>query len=455
MPINPTPPLVGGKDQTTVVDNILQDYVFQSGIHKPEHSNLLSYKYPQYYLTSMLDRLGPSEGLGQDVWSWNVMDRTRRADAVGALDSGAGTATNVITTGYDWTSARPGYLIVGDIIRVADGTHQGELLRVTASADSASTPGKQAVTVVSQAGTAALTLVAGDKFGHATNAFGEASDAPEGRVFLPEEEWNAMQIIRRSFSISGSEFTNRTWLNDGSAWYFTLEDLHMKEFALDREIALMWGVRQGDNGSVKSSTGLINFAFDSGIENGFAAAAGVAESDLRDHIKDLFVEGVGNEIYVLCGAQFLADVQVALRDYALAGAISYGAFGDNIAGLDFQSYKFMGKTIHFAHYNLFDDQEVLPSVTASATVVDYSNFSLWLDLGTGSNGEKLISLRHKELDGQSRKFIHAYEVGMMNPAGANGGQVANGKDAFTIHYLSEIGLECRLPNRLGILRANS
>lgn len=449
----PTPPLVGGKAQTLVTDPVLQNYVYQSGLHKPEHSNLLSYKYPQYYLTSMLDRLGPSEGLGADIWSWDVMDRTRRADAVGALDSGAGTATNVITTGFDWTSAQPGYLVVGDIIRIADGTHAGEMLRVTATADSATTPGKQAVTVVSQAGTAALTLGAGDKFGHATNAFGEASEAPQGRIFLPEEEWNALQIIRRSFSISGSEFTNRTWLNDGSAWYFTLEDIHMKEFALDREIALMWGVQQGTG--VKSTKGLIQFGLDDGIENGYAAAAGVSEADIRDQITDMFIEGCGPELYVLCGARFLADAQVALKDYALNGAVNYGAFGNNVAGLDFMSYKFMGKTIHFAHYNLFDDQEVLPSVTAAASVIDYSNFSLWLDLGTGSVGEKLISLRHKELDGQSRKFIHAYEVGMMNPNGANGGLVSSGKDAFTIHYLSEIGLECRLPNRIGILRANS
>ena len=93
----PTPPLVGGKAQTLVTDPILQSYVFQSGIHKPEHSNLLSYKYPQYYLTSMLDRLGPSEPLGADVWSWNVMDRTRRGDAVGALDSGTGWVDYIYT----------------------------------------------------------------------------------------------------------------------------------------------------------------------------------------------------------------------------------------------------------------------------------------------------------------------------------------------------------------------
>lgn len=41
---NPVAPLVGG---TSSRSTILQDYVFQSGIHRPEHSNVLTYKYPQ------------------------------------------------------------------------------------------------------------------------------------------------------------------------------------------------------------------------------------------------------------------------------------------------------------------------------------------------------------------------------------------------------------------------
>lgn len=46
MPVqgNPTPPLVGGN---AAVDNILSNYAFQAGIHKPEHSGILTYKYPQ------------------------------------------------------------------------------------------------------------------------------------------------------------------------------------------------------------------------------------------------------------------------------------------------------------------------------------------------------------------------------------------------------------------------
>jgi hypothetical protein len=300
-------------------------------------------------------------------------------------------------------------------------------------------------------------IAVSDKMGHGFSAFEEASSAPTGRLYLPEEDFNFLTTLRRSFRISGTEFTNRTILGDGSSWYFTVEDIEMKEFAKDREDAIMFGIK--DDGSVsnrKQSRGIIDWALSEGVNNGYSAATGVAETDIMNQIKELLLQGSSNELYVLCGSQFLHDVQIALRDYSQNGALNYGVFGDNTAGLDFTSYSFMGKTIHFAYYELFDDEKVVPQPgTPSSTVVDFSNFSLWLDWGSTSNGQKLFTLMHKELHGQSRKFIHAYEVGMMNPAGSNGGQVANGDDAFKIHYMAEIGLKVLLPNRLGVLRANA
>jgi hypothetical protein len=136
--------------------------------------------------------------------------------------------------------------------------------------------------------------------------------------------------------------------------------------------------------------------------------------------------------------------------------MSYVVLGENIAGLDCQSYKFMGKTLHFMFYELFNDTAVVPFAgTPSAEKIDFSNFALVLDFGTDSTGQRIISMKYKAApDGSNqRKFIHAYEVGMMNPEGENGGMVANGDDSFKIHYLSHIGVECLLPNRLATLRA--
>ena len=451
MPVNgtPTPPLVGGN---SVREPILQSYVFQSGIHAPEVSSILTYKFPQYYLTSLLDRLNAEETIEQDVWSWFVMDRTRSGSAVnGAVVTGGGTGvtTATIETGYAWTATNGGYLIVGDTIRL----ESGQIARVTATRQGTVVNTVQQVDLVSQSGANwAVAIATGDTFGHLASAFGEASSAPDGRLYLPTEEYNCIQRIRRSFSISGSEFTNKTYINGGEAWYFEKEDIEMKELARDKEAAIMFGVR--NTAEPKSTKGLWEFAIDDGINNGFAAATGVTETDIQDHMKDLLIQNVSNDIYALTGAQFFADAQRALRDYQ----VEDGKLGPKMAGLDFQSYKFMGKTVHFAYYEMFDDPEVLPAPqggAATASKVDFSNASLWLDMGAENNGKSLITLKYKSNGGNNRKFIHAYEVGMMNPNGENGGLVSSGDDSFKIHYMIECGLEVRLPNRLGILRATS
>lgn len=440
---NPTPPLVGGNSQR---DTIMQSYVYQSGIHKPEHSSILTYKFPQYYLTTLLDRIGASEGIAQDVWSWNIMDRTRQ----GFTQDGAGTISTTTATVVTDIATATGYYVVGDVLR----SETGRRGYVSAVGDSS---GSLELTILSEDGNnwTAAEVANGKKWGHAYNSFGEASDAPVGRLYLPTEDFNYLTTLRRSFSISGSELTNRTYVGDGGSWYFTMEDLEMKEFARDREILVLTG-QQVNSGNRKASKGILDYAA-SGVTNTYASGTGVSEGDIQEQIREMMVQGSSNELFVLCGSNFLSDVQNTLKDYAIDGAISYGVLGDNTAGLDFQSYKYLGKTIHFAYYEMFEDQAVFPTPSASiaATITDYSHFSLWLDLGTDSMGHRLISLKHKELDGVSRKFIHGYEKGMASPDGTQGGLVSNGKDAFTIHYLSEIGPEVRNAHRMGLLYAAS
>lgn len=437
---------------TTVRSTILQSYVFEAGIHDPEISNILSYKYPQYYMTSMLDRLGSYEAVAQDTFSWFTMDRTRKGGTISAIAGNTGATATFEVVEFAYSTPNLGYALVGDVFRV----ETGELAKVTAIGDNG---GNQELQVQRLAGgnwSAAL-IADGDKIGHVFTTFEEASSAPGTRLYLPTEEYNYTTILRRSFKISGSEFTNRTRIGDGKAWYWEKEDLEMKEFARDKEGLVMFGERASNSTAVtKQSKGIWQYAVDQGTINGFVAATGVSETDIQDHIKEMLIEGVSDEILVLCGATFMADFQRAMRDYYVSGGVQFGGFGGNTFGLDTQQYKFMGKTINVKYYELFDDQAMVPTpaTALSSTFVDFSNTSLWLDMGSDSNGRKFISLKYKEHDGQSRKFIHAYEPGMMSP-GQNGGQVANGGDYFSIHYLCEIGVEVRLANRLGILRATS
>lgn len=448
----PSAPLVGG---TSAVSSIFENYVFQSGIYFPEFSRILTYKYPQYYLTTLLDKMGAAEPVSQDVFSWDIMDRTRKSAIYTAISGGTSTAATLTLDTDATVTAGIGYFQVGDVIRVSK---TGQLGVVTAIGVSGSV---QTIVVAKPDGSAWATstlpaVTSADSIGHMFSAFGEGTNGPAGRVFLPTEDYNYTQIIKRSVKVTGSEMTNKTILGDGRAWYFTVEDLLMKEFARDREILLMFGVK-ASSGGIKWSRGIYDWVNTSGQLTTYSSTPGVTEADLQSHIAKLLPEGGSAEYLVLCGSTFLTKVMNALRDYKIFRSTE-GSLEKHLAGLDFHGYVFAGKTIYFAYYELFDDNQALPySGTPSSTAINFKDFSLWLDMGADNNGRGLIKLKYKVLNGVQRKFIHKVIPGMMTAdgAGADGGFAANSFDGVEIQLLSEIGLEFRLPNRCGVLRANS
>jgi hypothetical protein len=403
-------------------------------------------------MTALLDKLGADAPVSQTVFSWSIQDRTRKGGSVTSLSNGT-TATVTIVTNIasDAANGNKGYFIIGDVIRF----ESGELGRVTAVGESSLFQTIDVVRVLG--GNWSTTLVNTNfVFGHIATQFAEGSAGPEGRLFLPVEDYNRTQILKRGYKVTGTEFTNRTILGDGSAWYFTVEDIIEKEFARDREGVVMFGEKNTTASTTNSTRGILSWATAEGVINTYASAAGVSEADLFDHIQDLLPQGGSAEYLVLCGSTFLAKAQKALKDYAIQGAVSYGSFGRNMAGLDFAGFKFLGKTVYFAYYELFDDTTMVPYVgTPSSSKINFSDFSLWLDLGSTNAGEKLIKLRYKALGGVSRKYIKAIIPGMMTPSGANNGMASNSNDSFEIQWLSEIAVEVHLANRFGILRANS
>lgn len=406
-------------------------------------------------MTTLLDKLGAAEPVSQDVFSWDIMDRTRLAANYTALANGT-TATATLTLDTSTTpTAGIGYFQVGDVIRVSKTGALGVVSAISTSG------GFQTIDVKRPDGsnwaTSALPAVtSADSIGHVFSAFGEGTNGPAGRVFLPTEDYNYTQILKRSMKVTGSEMSNKTILGDGRAWYFTVEEILMKEFARDREILLMFGVKANANG-IKWSRGIFDWVNTSGQITTYSSTPGVTEADLQNHIAKLLPEGGSAEYLVLCGSTYLTKVMASLKDYKIFNSTP-GALGSRMAGLDFQGYTFAGKTIYFAYYELFDDPQVLPYLsTPSSTAINFRDFSLWLDLGTDNNGRGLIKLKYKAHNGVQRKFIHTVIPGMMNATGAQaeGGFAANSFDGVEIQLLSEIGLELRLPNRMGIMRGNS
>ncbi len=405
-------------------------------------------------MTALLDKLGAAEPVARDVFSWSIQDRTRQSATYTAIANGT-TATATLTLDTAASGANLGYYQPGDVIRVGK---TGALGLVSAIAIAG---GFQTIDVTRPDGSVWSTtplpaVTSGDVIGHVFTAFGEGTNGPAGRVFLPVEDENYTQIIKRAMKVTGSEMSNRTILGDGKAWYFTVENILMQEFARDREILMMFG-QKANSGGVRWTRGIFDFVNTSGVLTTYSSTPGVTEASLQDHIEKLLREGGSSEYLVLCGYTFLAKVMNTLKDYKIVGH-NPDSLGSRMAGLDFEGYSFLGKKVYFAYYELFDDPAVLPYVsTPSATAINFRDFSLWLDLGNDSSGNRLIKMKYKAHNGAQRKFIHKVIPGMMtfDGSGTEGGFAANSFDGVEVQLLSEIGLELRLANRHGILRANS
>ena len=418
-----------------------EGYVFASGLLKPEHSDFLSHLYPQYLATAIFDRLGRSEGKAQSVWSWSELDRTRKGTIPSAV---ALNGNNLdVTTDVAVVGTSEGYYIIGDQLISVTG-----VVFVVVSVGEAG--GFQTLVVRRADGTNAATadIPATTGLGHLASAFGEYSSAPKGRINLPNERHNKLQITRRSCEMSGDMLTDRVYINNTS-WAYNEEMITSDEFARDRENMVMFSEMSADGAAEQTCEGIVTAiaAVGAGVTTTYGAI--VDETAIQDHIKALTISSPAKEYLVFMGAQFMQDATVALRDYAIAGAVNYGSFGNvNLVGLDLDGYKFMNKTIYFVHYPPFDDMETLPTGAGSAAQVDYSNFSIWLNMGS-ERGNKLISLKHKELDGKQRKLIIKTEDGMMG----DGDKVANGDDGKKTHMLSQMAPEVRNLNQHGILRS--
>ena len=439
---------VGAKSGNVETKTAQDGYLFASGVLAPEVSNILGHQFPQYVATAMLERIGSYTGISRDQEEWFEQGRSRKGATITA---GGGTTGATITLTLDTdasTIGSGGYFLVKDIIML----ESGKTAIVTAIGTSTTF---QTITIAKLDG---ANFIAGDSadsesIGHLSNAHGEASTAPASRLFLPEQRYNQLQTIRRTCTISGKALTDKTYIDNGASWYYKQEMLDMAEMAKDRENAVMFSEISDQATLEPTCEGILPAVARGGVNNVFGTA--VVEDDIMNHIKDLLVSGgSGKEYTVFCGAQFLADAQKALKDYYKNGGVNYGTFSSSSTkvGINPETYLFLGITINFVHYATFDDIATLPFAgTPDATKINYSNFSLWLNMGSGTEGEKLVSLKYKELNGQQRKFIYKKENGLAG----NTDNVANGTDALSGHMLSEIMPELRNLNMHGTLRANS
>lgn len=426
---------------------LLEGHIFANGLEKPDVLSALIIKYPEYYLTSLLDKIGATSEIPNDTISWNIMPRTRKgATVTGVANGTTATATLTLDTAYDSASGNLGYFLVGDTIRVGNS---GEIGRVTAVGNSGGTV--QTIDVVRYGGGNWSTALINTNFviGHIGSMYGEGSTGAGGyRSYFPENDWNVTTKLRRDFKITRDAMKSQKWVEapGGKNWYFAQEDFEHREIMRDLEATLIFGKRfkssslQGAN----LSRGLLEYAEGSGKQATFSSASGVQEADWSYLLEQLSDEQGSNDLVALCGTKLLFDTMHALGDRYRPLSSAEVPTAVKEAGIAFESYYIGGKRVHFSKYELFSDTSIVPSVTASSTAKDFRNFGMVLDFSQTENG---TNIQMKYRDGA--RMIQKMIPGMPSP----GLEAATKFDGIEGALLTEFMPVCFLPNRLGLIYA--
>lgn len=427
---------------TSARASLLAGHIFNAGLEKPEILESLIVKFPGFWFSQLLESIPQVTGtIFSDVYTWQKMDRTRKSTELNYI-SGTGTAAIVVDCiDIPASGADLGYFLVGDVVRVAETGVNYKVTAVSASG------GLQRITLAAfDGGNIANTAVDGYHAGHIGTGFARGSAGSGGtRVYLPDTDYNVTNIHRRGFVIERGALSQKTYVDDKS-WYFKNEDIEQKEFMRDFQAKMLFGKRYLNRSSVNETRGIMEYAEASGNEVTFSSAVGVQESDWVSLTESLLPQQGSDDLIVLMGERIFLQNQQALADRYRS--IPQSDKPAQLAGLNFTSYEIGNKKFHFKYFDMFSDTAIVPSVTPSSTAKDFKNVALVLDMGmVAGAGERNIQVKYRD----GAKFIQKMIPGMPG----EGLTASNAYDGIQGELLCEFTTACLLPNRLGLVYANS
>ena len=437
--------------------NVDSTYVF-GGIQKPDFSDYITYRFPQYTITTLLSRIGRKNPVvGNDVFSWFEKGKFRQA-----ITSATATGATSDTTGqvtYASGASIQATFLVGDVIRFENDAY-GVITAVTGAGGGGTASGTLNFNFL---GSRTSALANGMKFAHLYNLQPEYSNSPSGRVWQENQVNEYLGIMRRAVTCSTTQASNMKWVkkSDSEASYYYINEMEtMQEMAMDREMYILAAKSNGSatTGNVNSLTnplggnGILPRVISDGVLGTYSSA--IAETDLAEQVRLMCLNSQGSEFTVLCGSSAYADAQFALRDYTLNGGISFGVFSGEglMTGINITKYKFMDKILNFVLYYPFANEALFPAPATSG--INWDKAMLFLNMGTDDRGNPLINLRYKQdLLGQSLEFRRTVQEGITSPEAGASASRSNGKDGFTVDFYSSIGVELRAANNHGLLYA--
>lgn len=365
---------------------------------------------------------------------------------------------------------------VNDIVILPNGT-QGQITAKNVSV----TPHTVTIKPLQAAKNFFTSLTAATEYFLVTNAWGEGTGLPDGIMPRLYRYANAFQIIKDTYSMTGSELTNQLFVNtsDGGIGGLLRSDAMVRQ---ERNIgnALIFSTPV-DNLSVASAIGhdvpvtgtegLIPFVTSNGYIDGYTVGSyTVAEFDdvaaiyQKEMVKPRNIsvfEGYAHHVSVENAMQ--SALNYDLTPFLFKGMNSELAGGDNIVSDSDWSfmtgYSAIKKAGYTFHFKVLDELNSATGAGLSGYAYkDYGIFmpvSVTADRVTGGKAPT-VGYAYKSMNGRSREFC-IDSFGGVGAAGSVGGDLAslaavNANDVFQVGFLSEVASHFACPNLTVIQR---
>jgi len=293
------------------------------------------------------------------------------------------------------------------------------------------------------------------------NAYAERTGQPVGITPRVDQYQNKCQIIKESFTVSGSEATNAVYvkvnspeMGTGYLWYLQGEADTYQRFQDYAELAMIigqsaTGLEDGATDNVGSAVvtteGLLPFIENKGQTMDLGSSA-ITMADFDAAVKSLDKYRGAKEMALYAGMNLSLDIDdlLASQGAYAAGGANYGTFANNkdmALNLGFNSFSRGGYTFHKKTYDLFNRPDLL-----GGTGFNYNGYGMCIPMDSqkdARSGEKIPSLRmrYKAANGYSREMEHwlTGSAVLQNKT--------NETDELRCNYRTERGFEGFAPNR--------
>ena len=279
----------------------------------------------------------------------------------------------------------------------------------------------------------------------------EQSGQPQGLTPTPIEYTNKVQIMKDSFTVSGSEATNVSWIktDGGYLWYLKGEADTYRRFQNHKEMTMLLGqqmTNQATGVTVNSTDGLLNFM---GHTQSYTYANGYTTTDVDQMIETLDNNRGSKNNALMCGFKLALRIDDLLASYngyysdptPVGNYGDYGNSDDMMLKLGFKGFTRGGYTFHKSVYDPYGYAGML-----GADGFDYQKNGFVMPLEGGLDAKTresmpALKIRYKSAGGYSRETEH-WLTGSAVLA-----QPTNETDELRCHYRSECGFEGFGPNR--------